>query len=134
MCKIYKSQCLGELIRFCIVGTIATGIDAAVFYMVRLVAAYQVALISGYFISLVANYFLTVIWTFKQKPSVNNAIAVILAHLFNLFIVRMGMMYILVEQLHVNDRYAYIPTIVLSVGTNFIVVRYLIKRSFKGWD
>lgn len=45
---IYKSPSFGELIRFCIVGTIATGIDAAVFYLVRLVAAYQVALISGY--------------------------------------------------------------------------------------
>ena len=128
--RIYKSPSFGELLRFCIVGTIATGIDAAVFYLVRQFAAYQVALISGYFISLVANYFLTVIWTFKQKPSINNAIAVVLAHLFNLFVVRMGVMFLLVEELYVNDRYAYIPTIILSVATNFIVVRYLIKRSF----
>ena len=126
--RIYKSQSFGELIRFCIVGTIATSIDAAVFYLVRQIAAYQVALISGYFISLVVNYFLTVIWTFKQIPSVNNAIAVVLAHLFNLFVVRMGVMYLLVEQLSVNDKYAYIPTVILSVATNFIIVRFLVKR------
>lgn len=126
--RIYKSPSFGELIRFCIVGSIATGIDAAVFYLVRQFAVYQVALISGYFISLVANYFLTVLWTFKQKPSVNNAIAILLAHLFNLFVVRMGVMYLLVEQLSVNDRYAYIPTVILSVATNFIIVRFLVKR------
>ena len=126
--RIYKRPSLGELIRFCIVGTIATGIDAAVFYLVRQIATYQVALISGYFISLVANYFLTVIWTFKKNPSVNNAIAVLFAHLFNLFIVRMGVMYLLVEGLSVDDRYAYIPTVFLSVFTNFIIVRFLVKR------
>lgn len=126
--RIYKCQSFGELFRFCIVGTIATVIDAAVFYLVRQFAVYQVALISGYFISLVVNYFLTVIWTFKQKPSVNNAIAVVLAHLFNLFVVRMGVMYLLVVQLYVNDRYAYIPTVILSVATNFIIVRFLVKR------
>lgn len=126
--RIYKRSSFGELIRFCIVGTIATGIDAAVFYLVRQIATYQVALISGYFISLVANYFLTVIWTFKQKPSVNNAIGVVLAHLFNLFIVRMGVMHLLVEKLSVDDRLAYIPTILLSVATNFMVVRFMIKR------
>lgn len=126
--RIYSSPSFGELFRFCIVGTIATGIDATVFYLVRQVAVYQVALISGYFISLVANYFLTVLWTFKQKPSVNNAIAVMLAHLFNLFVVRMGMMFILVEELSVNDSYAYIPTVILSVMTNFIIIKFLIKR------
>ena len=126
--SIYKSQRFGELIRFCIVGTFSTGIDAAVFYLVRVVAIYQVALISGYFISLVANYFLTVIWTFKKTPSVNNAIAVLFAHLFNLFIVRMGVMYLIVEELSIDDRYAYIPTVFLSVFTNFNIVKFLVKR------
>lgn len=126
--RIYSSPSFGELFRFCIVGTIATGIDATVFYLVRQVAVYQVALISGYFISLVANYFLTVLWTFKTKPSINNAIAVIIAHIFNLFVVRMGMMYLLVEEISINDHYAYIPTLILSVATNFIIVRFLIKR------
>ena len=126
--RIYSSPSFGALFRFCIVGTIATGIDATVFYLVRQVAVYQVALISGYFISLVANYFLTVLWTFKTKPSINNAIAVIIAHIFNLFVVRMVMMYLLVEEISINDHYAYIPTLILSVATNFIIVRFLIKR------
>lgn len=36
-----------EFVRFCIVGVIATALDAGIFYLVRLFAPYQVALVSG---------------------------------------------------------------------------------------
>lgn len=117
-----------EFIRFCIVGVICTGIDAAIFYAVRLFTPYPVALVSGYVLSLIVNYFLTIYWTFKSKPNANNAVGVVVAHLFNLFVVRMGLMYIFVDILAINDRIAYIPTLMISVITNFIIVKLVINK------
>ena len=116
----------GEFVRFCIVGAIATLIDAGVFYLVIMKASYYVALVSGYLISLIVNYFLTVIWTFKKKPNAGNAIGVLTAHMINLFVVRMGTMYVLVDLLLMNDKVAYIPTVALSVVTNFVIVRFFV--------
>ena len=117
-----------EFIRFCIVGAFATLIDAAVFYIVRQFACYQVALVSGYVLSLIVNYFLTVLWTFKQKPTMKNALGVLVAHMINLFVVRMSLMYLFVDLIGINDRIAYVPTLLISMVTNFIVVRFFVKR------
>lgn len=120
-----------EFIKFCIVGGICTIIDASIFYIVRLFAPYQIALTSGYCFSLIVNYFLTIYWTFKKKASIKNALGVIGAHLFNLFIVRMGLMYLFVDYLNMNDSIAYIPTLFISMITNFIVVKYAVNKLSK---
>ena len=117
-----------EFVRFCIVGAVCTGLDAAVFYAVRLFAPYQMALITGYLLSLFANYFLTIYWTFQSKPNAQNAIGIVLAHLFNLFIVRMSLMYLFVDMMGVNDRIAYVPTLAISVITNFIIIKLIINK------
>lgn len=117
-----------EFVRFCIVGGICTVLDASIFYVVRLFAPYQVALTSGYCLSLIVNYFLTIYWTFKKKASAKNALGVVGAHLFNLFVVRMGLMYLFVDCLVMDDKVAYIPTLLISMVTNFIVVKYVVNK------
>lgn len=123
--NLYRQQ----FIRFCLVGGMCTGIDAIIFYAVRIIASYPVALTSGYLISLVANYFLTVFWTFHSKPNTRNAIGVVAAHLFNLFVVRMGLMYVFVNMINISDCVAYIPTLIISVITNFLIIKYLVMKS-----
>lgn len=124
----FRNIIANEFIRFSIVGIIATIVDAAIFYLVGMCAPYQVALVSGYMISLVINYILTVSWTFRTKHSIKSLFGFIAAHLFNLFVVRMGLMYLFVDILLINDRIAYIPTLVISVITNYIIVRYIVKK------
>lgn len=119
----------GEFIRFCIVGVICTALDAVIFYAVRNFASYQVSLISGYILSLIANYFLTIYWTFKVKSSAKNAIGVVVAHLFNLFVVRMSLMWVFTSILLLDDRIAYIPTLLISVITNFVIVKLVINKT-----
>ena len=89
--KIIHNLYQQQFIRFCLVGGLCTGIDAVIFYAVRMIASYPVALTCGYLISLIVNYFLTVKWTFHSTPNTKNAIGVFAAHLFNLFVVRMGL-------------------------------------------
>jgi len=120
-----------QFIRFCIVGGTCALIDAIVFYIVRLYAPYQVALVSGYLISLCANYFLTIYWTFKTSPSAHNFVGIIGAHMFNLFVVRMGLMWLFVEVFGWDDSIAYIPMAIISAVTNFLVIRTVVKISKK---
>ena len=118
-----------QFIRFCIVGGTCAMIDAAVFYVVRLFAPYQVALISGYLISLCVNYLLTVYWTFQTQSSVLNLIGIVGAHMFNLFIVRKGLMLLFVEWIGLPDSIAYIPMAIISAITNYLVIRTVVKYS-----
>lgn len=120
-----------ELIRFCIVGAFCTGIDAIIFYIVRLFAPYSVAIVSGYLLSLIINYILTVLWTFKSKPNKQNAIGIFAAHLFNLFVVRMGLMWLFVEVSNIEDKIAYVPTLLISVISNFVIIKHVISRTAK---
>ena len=130
--EIYNSDPkLGEFLRFCIVGVISTALDAAIFYLVRLFASYQVALVLGYCLSLIVNYLLTIYWTFKKKPTTGNLVGVIAAHMFNLFVVRMSLMWIFVNVADIPDRIAYIPTLLISMVTNFLVVRFAVNKAEK---
>lgn len=118
-----------QFIRFCIVGGICALIDAAVFYAVRLIAPYQVALVSGYVISLSVNYLLTVYWTFRTRSSVRNLVGIVGAHMFNLFVVRMGLMFLFVELIGLSDSIAYLPMAAISAVTNYLVIRTVVKYS-----
>lgn len=126
--NISKKARLWEFVRFCIVGTICTGIDACVYYLLCNITYYQIALITGYLLSLVINYFLTVYWTFKSKPNINNIVGIIAAHIFNLFIVRMGLMFILVEMLQLNNQVSYIPTLIISVLSNYYIIKKVVEK------
>ena len=126
---INNKENLQQFIRYCIVGAICTGLDAVIFYVVRLVAPYQIALVCGYVLSLIVNYYLTVFWTFQSKPTAKNAVGVIAAHLFNLFVVRMGLMYLFIEMMGISDRIAYLPTLAISVITNFIILKIIVKKN-----
>ena len=127
--KIVNKDETRQFVRFCIVGGTCALIDAAIFYIVRLFAPYQVALISGYLISLSFNYFLTIDWTFRTTPSVHNLVGVIGAHMFNLFVVRMGLMWLFVEVFDMDDSVAYIPMAIISAVTNFLIIRTVVRKT-----
>jgi len=127
--RFLESPRFQEFYRFCVVGVIATVIDVIVFHIVRTFAIYQIALICGYLFSLIINYVLTILWTFKRKMSWRNVIGIIIAHLINLFVVRMNLMYIFVDNMNIYDRYAYFITLFISTITNFLIVRFVVNRS-----
>lgn len=112
-----------EFIRFCIVGCIAALIDVGIFNVVLFFTNYLISTICGFAVSWVANYILSTYWTFKEKPNTKNFFGVLISHLINLFLVRMGLMYIFVDVLSLNDRIAYVPTLLLSAITSFLMVK-----------
>lgn len=127
--KELTSLISNSFLRFCVVGVVCTAVDAAIYYVVRQLASYQIALVCGYCLSLCLNYYLTIHWTFQAKDNLTNGIGIVLSHLFNLFVVRMGLMYIFVNLFRLNDNIAYIPTLIVSVITNYLIIRHIVTTS-----
>lgn len=117
-----------EFFRFCVVGGICTLIDAVIFYYFRQFLPYQISLICGYVISLFVNYVLTIYWTFQSRPTKANAIGIISAHLFNLFVVRIGLMYVFSEIFKIEDKISYMPTLFISVVINFLIIKLIVNK------
>lgn len=124
---LHQNSPFYEFVRFCIVGVICTLLDAAIYYLLVDILPYEYSLTIAYCLSLVVNYLLTVTWTFKQKATSQNAIGVVGAHLVNLFIVRMGLMHVFMS-VGLTEKVAYIPTLLISMVTNYIIVRFVVKR------
>jgi putative flippase GtrA len=117
-----------EFVRFCIVGILCTGIDALLYYITKPTLNYQLALIIAYITSLLINYILTTYWTFKVKPSTKNLIGILGVHLSNLFIIRMGLMWLFTQKCNLSENIAYVPTLMISVLTTFILIRLVVKN------
>lgn len=124
----HSNDNLRQFVRFCIVGGLCTSLDAIIFYCVNKIAPYQIALVTGYLLSLVVNYFLTIYWTFQNKPSRANLIGIVAAHLFNLFVIRMSLMTLFCNAAGLNERIAYIPTLGISIITNFLIIRLVVNK------
>lgn len=117
-----------QFVRFCIVGGIATVADAALFYLLRLWLPYQSSMMISYAICLCLNMVFTLLWTFNSTINVQNASSIIAAHLFNLFIVRFGLMALLVNVFQINDKLAFLPTLCVSTLANFFIIKVLLQR------
>ena len=117
-----------EFMRFCVVGAVCTALDMALFYLLRIIVPYQAALVGGYVISLVVNYMLTIRWTFRTRSTMGNAIGIVSAHLFNLFVVRMGLMHVFTSVCQLSDDVAFIPTLIISMITNFVIIKVVVNK------
>ncbi len=120
-----------QFIRFCIVGALATLLDAALFYLFRQWMSYQASMVLSYTSSLCLNMVLTLRWTFRTKVSLRNSVGVIWAHLFNLFIVRFKLMVLFVNVLHMSDRLAFLPTLAISVLTNYFIIKFIVQTTIR---
>ena len=132
--KWIKSKEMRQFVRFCIVGATCFLIDAAVYHSVLRFAPYLIAHISGYIISFCFNYFLTVYWTFQTQSSVLNLVGIVGAHMFNLFVVRTGLLLLFVEYFGMSAGIAYWPMAVISAVTNYLVIRTVVKYTRKNRD
>jgi len=117
-----------QFIRFCVVGAVCTAIDAVLYYACLELMGYRLAMVSGFMVSLAVNYLLNLYWSFGTQPSLRNAIGFLAAHCFNLFVVRMFLMWLFISIVGLSEGMAYIPTLCISMVTNFLIIRFVIKR------
>lgn len=114
---------LSEIIRFCIVGGLATVIQYGI-YVVFVdavgVKAVPSTLIS-YGISFIFNYILSSYFTFHKKPSTQNMLGFICSHAIN-----MGMQTGIVAIFKgiVGNTLALLPALAICIPVNYLMVRF----------
>ena len=116
-----------ELIRFGIVGGIATGVHYGLYLLFKLWIVTWLAYSIGYAISFIMNYPLTNHFTFKTKPSAKNGGGFIISHAINY-----GLQVTLLEVflwLNIPSTLAPIPVYCIVIPLNFLLVRYIFKSS-----
>ncbi|MBS4803546.1 MAG: GtrA family protein [Clostridium sp.] len=124
--KILDKKQIGEIIRFGIVGVLATIIQYLVYVMLYNFIGTNIAFTLGYIISLIFNFILSNYFTFKTNPNKEKGIKFLLAHGFNY-----GLQMVLLNLFNmVGVHKAISPFLVycISIPVNFLLVKKALGR------
>lgn len=119
-------QMIYEILRFGIVGVVATALHYVIYWILQHWINVNVAYTIGYFLSFIANYFLSAQFTFREKTTTRNGIGFAGAHLFN-YLFQMVLLNIFLW-LGVSKALAPLPVYCIAVPVNFILVRTVFKK------
>lgn len=115
---------LSEIIRFGIVGVIATGIQYGIYVVfVNAVGVKAVpSTLISYAISFIANFFLSSYFTFHSRPNAAKGIGFTLSHLVNMGL-QTGM--VAIFQQIVGKTLALLPAFGICIPVNYLLVRFV---------
>lgn len=114
-----------EIIRFGIVGVIATIIHYEIYLVLNLIITSWIAYSIGYGISFLGNFYLSNRFTFKTKPTFKKGIGFGLSHFIN-YLLQVILLSVFIK-LGMPDKYAPIPVFCIAVPINFLMVRFVLK-------
>ena len=115
-----------EIVRFGMVGVVATALHYGVYWLLHGLMNVSVAYTIGYFVSFVANYLLSARFTFKKKKSVKNGVGFACAHLFN-YVLQISLLNFFIW-LGVGEALAPVPVYCIAIPTNFVLVRLVFVK------
>lgn len=110
-----------ELIRFGVVGVVATGIHYGIYLLLNLWIWTWLAYTIGYGISFCANYLLTNYFTFRTKPTIKNGAGFALSHIINY-----ALHILLLEcflWIGISETWAPLPVYCIVIPVNFLILR-----------
>lgn len=114
-----------EIIRFGIVGVIATIIHYGIYLALNLTIVSWVAYSIGYGISFLGNFYLSNKFTFKTKPTIKKGIGFGLSHFMN-YLLQITLLNIFIK-LGIPNKYAPVPVFCIAIPINFLMVRFVLK-------
>lgn len=114
-----------EIIRFGIVGVIATIIHYGIYLALNLIIVSWVAYSIGYGISFLGNFYLSNKFTFKTKPTIKKGIGFGLSHFMN-YLLQVILLNIFIK-LGIPNKYAPVPVFCIAIPINFLMVRFVLK-------
>jgi len=118
-----------ELLRFCVVGVIATAIHYGVYLLMLNWVNHNVAYTIGYVLSFCCNYWLSSVFTFKVKMSVRNVVNFAVSHLLN-YLFGLLLLNVVIWTGMLAEDMAPLAVFIMVIPFNFIIVRYGLKRHF----
>ena len=115
-----------ELIRFGLVGALATALHYGIYYVLwRFAHANEsIAYTVGYALSFVANFYLTAYFTFRSRPSWRRAGGFGGAHLVN-YLLHISLLNLF---LWLGVPEAWAPAPVFAIPVNFLLVRWVFRK------
>lgn len=120
-----EKQNFYEIIRFGIVGIIATIIHYGIYLTLNLIIVSWIAYSIGYGISFLCNFYLSNKFTFKTKPTIRKGIGFGLSHFIN-YLLQVILLSIFIK-LGIPNKYAPLPVFCIAVPINFLMVKFVLK-------
>lgn len=121
-----RRQQLGEVLRFGIVGVLATLLQYAIYWALIHAMNPSIAMTVGYAISFVFNFIASTRFTFRVKASASRGAGFALSHVVN-YLLQMATLNLFLW-LGVAKQWAPIPMFCICVPVNFILVRHFLKK------
>ena len=117
---------LGEIVRFGVVGVVATAIQYGIYWLLLGCLSATVANTAGYLVSFACNFILTTLFTFRVRPDRRKAAGFALSHVVNWTLQSLCLNVFL--WLGVPKEWAPLPMFAVCVPVNFLLVRFFVKR------
>lgn len=121
-----RRQQLGEVIRFGIVGVLATLLQYAIYWVLIHWLAPTISMTIGYAISFAFNFVASTRYTFRVEASAKRGAGFALSHAVN-YVLQMLMLNLAIW-LGVSKQLAPIPMFCVCVPVNFLLVRFFLKK------
>lgn len=125
MNQFLKSNNIREIIRFVLVGILATFIHYAIYLCFNLFVVQWLAYSIGYGISFLINFYLSSTFTFKSKANLKKGIGFGVSHAIN-YGLHIVLLFLFLH-FGIPDEYAPIPVFAIAIPVNFLLVRYVFK-------
>lgn len=116
----------GEIVRFGIVGIVATAIHYGIYLLCRLIMPVNIAYSLGWIISLCCNFYLSSQFTFRKSMSVYRAGGFVTSHVVN-YLIHIGL-FNLFLWLGIGQVYAPLLVFCIAIPINFILVRFVFTK------
>ena len=114
-----------QFIRFCFVGLVALLVQYVSYILFLQATTINISFVASYFVSLIINYLLSSIFTFGVPISVRKSLLFSAGHVINLLLQLLLLNVFL--SLGLSKELSPIPTYAITVPTNFLVIRYILK-------
>ena len=117
---------LGEIVRFIIVGGLATAIQYGIYLLMLLWLQPLLSNTIGYFVSFTFNYIASTRYTFRVKSTTKRGLGFVFSHIVNYLLQTLTLHAFLM--LGLDKKVAMIPMFAICVPINFVLVRFFLHR------
>jgi len=127
--KFFTRKKLFQILRFGIVGVIATAIHYGIYWIFLKLLNPTLAYSIGYAVSFIFNFFLSSFFTFKIRPDIKKGIGFALSHGIN-YLLHISLLNVFLY-LGVPSVFAPFPVFAIAVPINFILVHTALTHTKK---
>ena len=121
-----RKQQIGEIVRFGIVGGVATLIQYGAYLLMLYAVSPTLSNTIGYAVSFLFNFVASTRYTFKVKTNARHGAGFALSHLIN-YGLQIVMLHLFMA-LGFSEKLAPVPMFCVCVPINFLLVRFFLKR------